>query len=62
MDRTKAGITKSQPGFFNVVAIPLFSALASVLPDCSPMLQVRPGGLTRNSLCEIIRKTAVPPV
>ena len=30
MDRTKAGITKSQTGFFNIVALPLFKAFCKV--------------------------------
>ena len=32
MDRTKAGVTKSQVGFFSVVALPLFSAFSQVFP------------------------------
>eukprot|EP00798_Chlamydomonas_sp_ICE-L_P016333 gene16333-22523_t len=45
MDRNKAGVTKSQPGvfnfpgFFNVVAIPLFSSFAQCFPSASAMLE-----------------------
>ncbi|GAX78429.1 hypothetical protein CEUSTIGMA_g5870.t1 [Chlamydomonas eustigma] len=38
MDRTKGGITRSQCGFFNVVAMPMFSALAHVFPSAVEML------------------------
>ncbi|GAX85226.1 hypothetical protein CEUSTIGMA_g12646.t1 [Chlamydomonas eustigma] len=38
MDRAKAGITKSQPGFFNLIALPLFSSFVSVLPSAEPLL------------------------
>ena len=40
MDRTKAGVTKSQTGFLKVVVLPLLTALVAVLPDTAPMLQV----------------------
>lgn len=30
MDRTRAGITKSQVGFFDIVALPLFKSMAQV--------------------------------
>ena len=33
MDRRKAGVTKSQTGFFNVVAIPLYEAFAEVFSE-----------------------------
>ncbi|GAX86004.1 hypothetical protein CEUSTIGMA_g13420.t1 [Chlamydomonas eustigma] len=39
MDRSKAGITKSQPGFFNVIVLPLFSSFASALPAAEPLLE-----------------------
>ena len=35
MDRTKMGITQSQPGFFNVVEIQLF---CRVFPGCAQMM------------------------
>lgn len=35
MDRTKMGITKSQPGFFNVVALPLYEAFCKVSSHAS---------------------------
>ena len=38
MDRTKGGITKAQSGFFNVVALPMFSALAQVFPATNELL------------------------
>lgn len=31
MDRTKGGVTKSQCGFFNLIALPMFSVSATVL-------------------------------
>ena len=37
MDRTKEGITRSQPGFFNIVALPLFSAFCSAFTGCVPL-------------------------
>lgn len=37
-DRGRAGITKSQVGFFDVVAVPLYSALAKVFPGARPLL------------------------
>ncbi|GAX76185.1 hypothetical protein CEUSTIGMA_g3629.t1 [Chlamydomonas eustigma] len=39
MDRNKAGITKSQPGFFNVIVLPLFTTMASALPAIDPLVQ-----------------------
>lgn len=39
MDRSSGGITLSQPGFFNFIALPLFNTFASVLPGLEPMLQ-----------------------
>ena len=38
MDRTKEGITRSQPGFFSIVALPLFQSLCNFFPGCTPML------------------------
>eukprot|EP00197_Chlamydomonas_leiostraca_P012061 CAMPEP_0202862862 /NCGR_PEP_ID=MMETSP1391-20130828/3738_1 /ASSEMBLY_ACC=CAM_ASM_000867 /TAXON_ID=1034604 /ORGANISM="Chlamydomonas leiostraca, Strain SAG 11-49" /LENGTH=1034 /DNA_ID=CAMNT_0049542445 /DNA_START=106 /DNA_END=3210 /DNA_ORIENTATION=+ len=38
MDRTRGGITKSQTGFFNIVALPLYSAFCKVFPGCRPQL------------------------
>lgn len=38
MDRTKGGITKAQSGFFNVVALPMFSSLAQVFPATNELL------------------------
>ena len=38
MDRSKTGITKSQPGFFNFVVLPLFKAFVSAFPQATPML------------------------
>mmetsp|Transcript_8480 Transcript_8480/g.25667 ORF Transcript_8480/g.25667 Transcript_8480/m.25667 type:complete len:957 (-) Transcript_8480:212-3082(-) len=37
MDRSKDGITKSQPGFFKVVVMPLFTAFKNVFPQCTPL-------------------------
>jgi hypothetical protein len=37
-DRRKAGITKAQAGFFEVVVIPTFHAFAQVYPDAQPLL------------------------
>ena len=42
MDRSKLGITKSQPGFFNVMVIPLFKCVSYECPQdfqCYPMHQ-----------------------
>ncbi|GAX78254.1 hypothetical protein CEUSTIGMA_g5696.t1 [Chlamydomonas eustigma] len=42
MDRTKAGITNSQPGFFNIIVLPLFASFTEALPSVKPLLdQVR---------------------
>jgi len=38
MDRRKAGVTRSQPGFFNVVVLPLYSSFCQAFPQTSPML------------------------
>ena len=38
MDRSKPGVTKSQPGFFQVVVLPLFTAFTTHFPGCSPLL------------------------
>ncbi|KAK9814122.1 hypothetical protein WJX72_000962 [[Myrmecia] bisecta] len=38
MNRTKAGISKSQVGFFDIVALPMFKAFVRVFPDNSPLL------------------------
>eukprot|EP00798_Chlamydomonas_sp_ICE-L_P003974 gene3974-14053_t len=38
MDRCKTGITKSQPGFFNVVVLPLFTDFVSAFPMVAPLL------------------------
>ncbi|KAG1653750.1 hypothetical protein FOA52_008720 [Chlamydomonas sp. UWO 241] len=38
MDRTKAGVTKSQCGFFNFVAIPMFTNFVQAFPGASEML------------------------
>ncbi|KAF5838514.1 hypothetical protein DUNSADRAFT_2712 [Dunaliella salina] len=37
-DRTKPGISKSQVGFFDVVALPLLQILVSAMPGALPML------------------------
>lgn len=39
MDREKNGITKSQAGFFDIVALPLFQSFALAMPDSAPMLE-----------------------
>ncbi len=38
MDRHKGGVTSSQTGFFDFVALPLFEAVAHALPGCQPLL------------------------
>lgn len=38
MDRAAGGITLSQPGFFTVVAMPLYNALATYFPGCGPLV------------------------
>jgi cAMP-specific phosphodiesterase 4/calcium/calmodulin-dependent 3',5'-cyclic nucleotide phosphodiesterase len=38
MDRDKPGVTQSQVGFFDFVALPLFQTLVSACPSASPML------------------------
>lgn len=38
MDREKNGITKSQVGFFDIVALPLFQSFAQIFPSSTPML------------------------
>ena len=39
MGRSSSSVTLSQPGFFNFIALPLFSTLASALPGLEPMLK-----------------------
>ena len=39
MDREKAGITKSQVGFFKVVVVPLFKSFCTAFPGCDPALE-----------------------
>jgi len=39
-DRDKPGITKSQPGFFDFVVVPLFVNFSSIFPGMHPMLQL----------------------
>ncbi|GAX85763.1 hypothetical protein CEUSTIGMA_g13178.t1 [Chlamydomonas eustigma] len=40
MDRRKGqGITKSQTGFFNFVALPMYRSMADAFPSCSPLLE-----------------------
>eukprot|EP00798_Chlamydomonas_sp_ICE-L_P002088 gene2088-18143_t len=38
MDRSKTGITRSQPGFFSVVAFPLYGGFVSVFPGATPLM------------------------
>ncbi len=38
-DRTKPGVTKSQVGFFEVVAMPLFKAFVGSFPGARPLMQ-----------------------
>ncbi|KAK9816903.1 hypothetical protein WJX72_006945 [[Myrmecia] bisecta] len=40
MDRTQAGVSKSQVGFFEVIALPMFSSFVKVFPDCQPLLDL----------------------
>lgn len=39
MDRVKDGITKSQVGFFDIVALPLFYSWASVFHEAMPLVR-----------------------
>ncbi|KAL6746520.1 hypothetical protein V8C86DRAFT_2445088, partial [Haematococcus lacustris] len=39
MDRSKDGITKSQVGFFDIVALPLFYTWAAVFPEALPLVR-----------------------
>ncbi|GAX77392.1 hypothetical protein CEUSTIGMA_g4838.t1 [Chlamydomonas eustigma] len=39
MERTKEGITKSQPGFINVVVLPMYHSFCSAFPGCTPLLK-----------------------
>ncbi|KAF5826760.1 hypothetical protein DUNSADRAFT_2121 [Dunaliella salina] len=39
MDRCKAGVSKSQGGFFSIVVLPQLQSFCRVFPDCSPFLQ-----------------------
>ena len=43
MDRTKGGITKSQPGFFSIVALPLYQSFCTYFPGCQPLLKAVKG-------------------
>jgi len=38
MDRQKDGISKSQVGFFNAVAMPMYETLAQAFPGTSPLM------------------------
>ena len=38
MDRCKTGVTKSQSGFFNIVALPMYAAMAQAFPAITPVL------------------------
>ncbi|GAX77145.1 hypothetical protein CEUSTIGMA_g4591.t1 [Chlamydomonas eustigma] len=38
MDRQKGGVSKSQEGFFTIVAMPQYQSFCSVFPLCNPML------------------------
>ena len=40
MDRDKAGITKSQCGFFKVVVLPLFKSFCTAFPSVNPILDI----------------------
>ena len=37
MDRSKGGVTKSQTGFFNIVASPMYKAFAETFPNAADM-------------------------
>lgn len=39
MDRDKAGITKSQCGFFQLVVVPLFKSFSSAFPSIEPVME-----------------------
>merc|ERR1719221_2076731 len=39
MDRTKPGVSKTQVGFCEFIALPQFRALAGVAPSTKPMMQ-----------------------
>eukprot|EP00798_Chlamydomonas_sp_ICE-L_P029068 gene29068-32273_t len=39
-DRTKPGVSKSQPGFFNVIAIPVFHNSCAVFPGLGPLMDL----------------------
>jgi len=39
-DRDKPGVSKSQPGFFDVIAWPMFHNFAHVFPNAKPMLEL----------------------
>eukprot|EP00882_Tetradesmus_deserticola_P032196 GHRQ01036444.1.p1 GENE.GHRQ01036444.1~~GHRQ01036444.1.p1 ORF type:complete len:100 (+),score=32.14 GHRQ01036444.1:37-336(+) len=39
MDRSKQGISRSQVGFFDIVALPFYTSLAQRFPGCRPMLE-----------------------
>ena len=39
MDREKNGITMSQVGFFDIVALPLFQSFAQAFADATPLLE-----------------------
>lgn len=39
MDRNKGGVTKSQTGFYSIVALPQFQAFCANFPACTPLLE-----------------------
>jgi len=39
MDREKNGITRSQVGFFDIVALPLFQTFSQAFSESTPMLE-----------------------
>jgi len=51
MDREKPGVTQTQSGFFNFVALPLFRTLAGAFPMTAPMLEAVTANYT--SWCDL---------
>lgn len=62
MDRTKDGITKSQVGFFDIVALPLFHSWASVFTEALPLAQAVEDNCNRWRALEVHKPHSTPRV
>lgn len=61
MDRCKDGITRSQVGFFDIVALPLFYSWATVFHDALPLVRAVEENCNRWKLIEAARSLGKAP-